>query len=160
MSGISSAMANARRGASESVTKFKAAARFGAKAGGPENEAPTAANESASPRLEPSVISANTQIDGSISTTDELYVQGRVEGDVRATSVIVCEGGMVRGDIKADSIAVYGVVTGNLNGGHVLLCAGSMVDGEIRHAGLGIDSGANFEGTIRRVATEAPAAAE
>ena len=79
---------------------------------------------------------------------------------VRATSVIVCEGGMVRGDIKADSIAVYGVVTGNLNGGHVLLCAGCTVDGEIRHAGLGIDPGANFEGTIRRVAVEAQVAAE
>jgi cytoskeletal protein CcmA (bactofilin family) len=159
MSGISSAMANARRSASESVTKLKVATRFGAK-GAPGDETMAAANESAAPRPEPSVISANTQIDGSISTTDELYVQGKVEGDVRATSVIVCEGGVVRGDIKADSIAVYGVVTGNLNGGHVLLCAGSMVDGEIRHAGLGIDSGANFEGTIRRVAAEAPVAAE
>jgi cytoskeletal protein CcmA (bactofilin family) len=160
MSGISSAMANARRSASESVTKIKAVTRFGGKADASESAAPHAANESAAPRPEPSVISANTQIDGSISTTDELYVQGKVEGDVRATSVIVCEGGVVRGDIKADSIAVYGVVTGNLNGGHVLLCAGSMVDGEIRHAGLGIDSGANFEGTIRRVAVEAPVAAE
>jgi cytoskeletal protein CcmA (bactofilin family) len=157
MSGISSAMANARRSASESVTKLKAG--FNAKAGSSDGSM-EAANESSAPRPEPSVISANTQIDGSISTTDELYVQGKVEGDVRATSVIVCEGGVVRGDIKADSIAVYGVVTGNLNGGHVLLCAGSMVDGEIRHAGLGIDPGANFEGTIRRVAVETHAAAE
>lgn len=153
MSGISSAMANARRSASESVTKLKSGLA-------PKTGAMEAANEGASPRPEPSVISANTQIDGSISTTDELYVQGKVEGDVRATSVIVCEGGMVRGDIKADSIAVYGVVTGNLNGGHVLLCAGCTVDGEIRHAGLGIDPGANFEGTIRRVAVEAQVAAE
>ena len=156
MSGINSAMASARRSASESVTKFKAATRIGAK---PE-QSPVAANESAAPRPEPSVISANTQIDGSISTTDELYVQGKVEGDVRATSAIVCEGGMVRGDVKADSITVYGTVTGNLHGGHVLLCAGSTVDGEIRHAGLGIDPGANFEGTIRRVAIEASVAAE
>jgi cytoskeletal protein CcmA (bactofilin family) len=156
MSGISSAMAGARRSASESVTKFKVAARFGAKS----EEASAGANESAAPRPEPSVISANTQIDGSISTTDELYVQGKVEGDVRATSVIVCDGGVVRGDVKADSITVYGMVAGNLNGGHVLLCAGSTVDGEIRHAGLGIDPGANFEGTIRRVLAEAHVAAE
>ncbi len=161
MSGIahdlSGAMASAARTASESVTKIKAAARFGAaRSGALEHDTQDAANEDATPRPDPSVISANTQIDGSISTSDELYIQGKVEGDVRATSVIVCQGGLVRGDVKADSIAVYGVVTGNLNGGHVLLCAGSVVDGEIRHAGLGIDPGANFEGTIRRVGTEAP----
>ena len=165
MSGIAhdlgGAVASAARTASESVTKMKAVARFGgAKSAAPDHATPNVANESAAPRPDPSVISANTQIDGSISTSDELYIQGKVEGDVRATSVIVCEGGFVRGDIKADSIAVYGVVSGNLSGGHVLLCAGSTVDGEIRHAGLGIDSGANFEGTIRRVAVEASVAAE
>jgi cytoskeletal protein CcmA (bactofilin family) len=154
---MSETMQTVRRTASQSVTMLKAATGFGAGKAQPMSDP---ANESAAPRPEPSVISANTQIDGSISTTDELYVQGKVEGDVRATSVIVCEGGMVRGDVKADSITVYGVVTGNLNGGRVLLCSGATVDGEIRHAGLGIDPGANFEGTIRRVGPEAQAAAE
>lgn len=139
------------------VTKLKAAAGFRAPA---EEEAPVAANEDAAPaRPAPSVLSANTEMKGSIATTDELYIQGKLEGDVRATSIIVCEGGVVKGDITADSITVYGSVAGNLYGGHVRLCAGAVVDGEIRHLTLGIDTGANFEGSIRRVAAE-PAVAE
>ena len=154
MSGISNAMASARRTALQSVTKFKAAS-------GPEQSRAMAANEDAA-RPDPSVISANTQLAGAVTTTDDLYIQGKVEGDVRATSVMVCEGGIVRGDIIAEAITVYGAVTGNLIGGHVLLCDGSVVDGEITHTTLRIDAGANFEGSIKRkaVATSAPIAAE
>jgi cytoskeletal protein CcmA (bactofilin family) len=152
MSGISSAMANARRTASQSVTKFRAAAGIGT-----AEQAPgMAANEGAAPaRPDPSVISSNTQLTGSVTTTDDLYIQGKVEGDVRATTVMVCEGGVVRGDIVAEAITVYGAVTGNLLGGHVLLCDGSVVDGEVTHISLRIDAGANFEGSVKRKAVSA-----
>lgn len=153
MSGISNAMASARRTATQSVTKFKIAAGLGA-----ADEAPVeAANEDVAPtRPDPTVISANTQLAGSITTSDDLYIQGQVDGDVRATSVVVCEGAVVRGDITAEAISVYGAVTGNLLGGHVLVCDGSVVDGEITHTSLRIDAGANFEGSIKRRAAAAP----
>lgn len=131
------------------VTKLKAAAGFRAPV---EEETPIAANESAAPaRPERSLLSANTEMKGAISTTDELYIQGKMEGNVRATSVVVCKGGVVRGDISAEAITVHGVVKGNLSGGNVVLSAGAVVDGEIRHATLGIDPAASFEGTIKRV---------
>lgn len=138
------------------VMRIRSAAGFRA----PADEAPVAANEDAAPlaRPDPSVLSVNTEVKGSIATTDELYIQGKLEGDVRATSIIVCQGGVVRGDITADNITVYGSVAGNLYGGHVRLCAGAVVDGEIRHLTLGIDTGANFEGSIKRVAAESVAA--
>jgi cytoskeletal protein CcmA (bactofilin family) len=146
---------NARRSATQSVTKLTSA--FGrAKAEDAYDEQPEAANEDAAPaRPDPSVLSANTEMKGSITTTDELYIQGRMDGDVRATSIIVCAGGVVRGDLTAESITVYGAVTGNLEGGHVMLCAGAVVDGEIIHSTLGIDTGANFEGSIKRKAIAA-----
>jgi cytoskeletal protein CcmA (bactofilin family) len=139
-------MANARRSASQSVTKFRTAAGMGA-----EQAPAMAANEDPAPaRPDPTVISANTQLAGSVTTTDDLYIQGKVDGDVRATSVMICEGAMVRGDVVAEVITVYGAVTGNLVGGHVLLCDGSVVDGEVTHTSLRIDAGANFEGSIKR----------
>jgi len=160
MSGISSAMASASRTAFQSVTKMRTAAN------GVSDPAPgMAPNEEARlARPDPTVISANTKLAGSITTTDDLYIQGKVEGDVRATSVMVCEGAVIRGDVVADSITVYGAVTGNLMGGHVLLCDGSVVDGEITHTSLRIDAGANFEGSIKRKKAaeqaQAPVAAE
>lgn len=152
MSGISSAMETARRTASQ-FTKFKAA-------GAEDASMPSASNEGAPSRPAPSLISANTQLAGSVTTTDDLYIQGKVEGDVRAASVVVAEGGAVRGDIIAESITVHGAVTGNLIGGHVLLCDRSTVDGEITHTSLRIDAGANFEGSIKRKAAPVAVAAE
>jgi cytoskeletal protein CcmA (bactofilin family) len=153
---FSGVVANARRTAAQSVSRFKTAAGIGAGAQIAANDEAGAPADDAPARPDPSVLSVNTEMKGSISTTDELYIQGRMDGDVRATSIIVCEGGVVRGDLTADSITVYGAVTGNLQGGHVLLCAGAAVDGEIIHSTLGIDTGANFEGSIKRK----PAAAE
>jgi cytoskeletal protein CcmA (bactofilin family) len=156
---LGGAVANA---AAASVTRLRAAAgRRAEKSEAAEEEAFIAANEDAEPvRPDPSVLSANTEMKGSIATTDELYIQGRMEGDVRATSVIVCQGGVVRGDIAAETVTVYGTVTGNLDGRHVLLCAGAVVDGEISHCTLGIDTGASFEGSIKRKTAETPIAAE
>lgn len=135
---------------------LKAAARFSGKPEAANDDAASA--EPAPARPDPSVLSANTEMKGSIATTDELYIQGKLEGDVRATSIVVCRGGIVRGDISAESVTVYGVVTGNIEGRDVRLCDGAVVDGEIRHQTLGIDPAANFEGSIKRVAAPAIAA--
>jgi cytoskeletal protein CcmA (bactofilin family) len=156
---LGGAAADARRAASQSVTKFASFGRDRPDAG--EHQPLAAANEDAgAARPDPSVLSANTEVKGAIATTDELYVQGKIEGDIRATSIIVCPGGVVRGDLVAESIAVYGTVKGNIHGGHVRLCTGAIVDGEIAHTTLGIEAGASFEGTIKRSAAETPAAAE
>jgi cytoskeletal protein CcmA (bactofilin family) len=161
MSGIAQdLMENARRSASQSVTKL--ASRLSTKPDAANDDTVVAAptTETAPKRPDPSVLSANTEMKGSITTSDELFIQGKLEGNVRATSVIVCPGGVVRGDIHADSVAVHGVVNGNIQGRDVRLCAGAVVDGEIRHNTLGIEPGANFEGSIKRIATETAVAAE
>lgn len=146
------------RTATQSVSKLRAATGLGAR---PDEQPPMAANEdTATARPDPTVVSANAEMKGSITTSDDLYIQGKIEGDVRAAAVMVCEGGIVRGDITADAITVYGAVTGNLLGGDVLLTDGSVVDGEITHTSLRIDAGANFEGSIKRKAKPAPIAAE
>jgi cytoskeletal protein CcmA (bactofilin family) len=151
-------MSGIARELSGAVVKLKGAAGFRTPV---EEKAPVAANEDVAPaRAEPTVISASSHLAGSISTADEVYVQGKVEGDVRAASVVVYEGGVVRGDISAEDITIYGAVTGNLIGGNVLLCDGSMVDGEITHTSLRIDAGANFEGSIKRKAAASVVAAE
>lgn len=149
---LNGAVQSVSRTASHSVSLLKAATHFSNGRG-----APAAANESSAkpapvrPAL--SVISPNTEMKGSITTTDELHVHGKIEGDVRAAAITVCAGGMVRGDLIAETIAIDGAVEGRIEGQHVLLRGGAVVTGEIMHGSLGIDTAALFEGTIKRVAT-------
>jgi cytoskeletal protein CcmA (bactofilin family) len=156
---LNGAMHNVRRAASHSVTLLKAATGL---SDGRAKVALLAANDSiAEPsplRAPPSIISAHTEMTGSITTTDELHVHGKIKGDVRAAAITVCAGGAVHGDLIAETILIDGAVEGRMEAQHVLLRAGAVVTGEIVHGSLGVDTAAVFEGTIKRAATSATAA--
>jgi len=156
---MSEAMESVRRAASQSMSMLKGVRTI--------EPAPAAANEPArapSPAPAPTAgrpstaISANTEMKGSITSTDSLEIGGKLEGDVRATSIIVAASGKVKGDLIADVIMVYGHVEGRLQAQDVRLCAGADVMGEIAHGSLGIDTAANFEGSIKRISKAASAA--
>jgi cytoskeletal protein CcmA (bactofilin family) len=97
---------------------------------------------------------------GSITTTDNVEIRGAIEGDVRATTITVFQGARVKGDLTADIITVQGTTEGRIQAQDVRLAAGANVRGEIAHGSLGIDTAADFEGTIKRVvkSTATPAA--
>jgi cytoskeletal protein CcmA (bactofilin family) len=150
---LNGAVQSVRRTATNSVTLLKAATGLGGRA--------PSAVESAEPaplRAPPTLVSANTEINGSLTTSDELHVHGKIVGDVRATAITVISGAMVKGDLTAETIVIDGAVDGRIEGQHVLLRAGALVSGEIVHGSLGIDTAAVFEGTIKRVAPIAVAA--
>jgi cytoskeletal protein CcmA (bactofilin family) len=153
---MADAMQTVRRTASHSVTLFKTAAGLGAvrhhaQLPEPANEAePAPAPEPVRP--EPTVLSANTQFKGSIVTTDSVEIRGSIEGDIRASSITVCAGARIRGDLVADVILIQGAVEGGIKAQDVRLQSGASVVGEIVHGSLGIDTTAIFEGTIKRLA--------
>ena len=143
-----------RRPASQPMTMLKAVAGMGARpADAPANE-PTASPS----RSAPTVISASAEMKGSITTTDSIEIRGSIEGDVRAASITICQGGRVKGDLTADVITVQGHAEGRIQAQDVRLQAGANVSGEIVHGSLGIDTAAEFEGTIKRIGKIASAA--
>jgi cytoskeletal protein CcmA (bactofilin family) len=110
------------------------------------------------PVTAPTVLSANAEMKGSITTTDTVEINGKLEGDVRAKAISVCVGGIVKGDLTAETIVIQGKVDGRIQAQDVRLAAGAEVSGEIAHGSLGIDTAANFEGSIKRLANTAPTA--
>jgi cytoskeletal protein CcmA (bactofilin family) len=98
----------------------------------------------------PSVLSLKMEVMGSITTTDELHIHGKVEGNVRASALTICEGGSVKGEVVAESVVVHGVIEGRIFAQKVQLRAGAEVRGDITHTALGIDTAAVFEGMSKR----------
>lgn len=150
-------MQNVRRTASQSVTMLKAATGIGASKAMPEP-----ANEpTPEPRRpDPTILSANAEFKGAIVTSDSVEIRGRIEGDVRASSITVHAGARIKGDLTADVILVQGHVEGRIQAQDVRLQAGANVAGEILHGSLGIETTAIFEGSIKRLSNSAPFAAE
>lgn len=150
---------NVRRPALQPVTMLKAAAGFGASKA-PSMPAPANEPMPEPKRPEPTILSANAEFKGSISGSDSVEIRGKIEGDVRAASITVYQGAKVKGDLIADVILVQGAVEGRIQAQDVRLQGGANVIGEIMHGSLGIDTTANFEGSIKRIANTAPLAAE
>lgn len=101
-------------------------------------------------------IGASMYIKGDIRTNEELMVDGEVEGSLESHSLLtVGANGKVRANIKAREVVIYGRVQGNVDVAEKIAIReqGSLV-GDIRTAGISIDDGAYFKGSIDIVRPE------
>jgi cytoskeletal protein CcmA (bactofilin family) len=110
---------------------------------------------------QPASIGASMHVKGEISTREELLVDGEVEGSLESHSLLtVGPTGKVLANIKAREVVIFGTVKGNVEVTEKLAIReqGSLV-GDIRTAGISIDDGAYFKGSIDIVRPEPKRAA-
>jgi cytoskeletal protein CcmA (bactofilin family) len=95
-------------------------------------------------------VGQETEIEGSIKTTETIRIDGKIKGDLHAESVIIGEHGQILGDINANKVVVGGRVKGNIAASNMLeLTPKAVVLGDIRTSKLVIADGANFEGNCQ-----------
>jgi cytoskeletal protein CcmA (bactofilin family) len=99
----------------------------------------------------PSIIAQDVVIEGNVSATGELHIDGTVYGSVRASSCVVDMNGFVQGEIVANEVFVRGRVIGPISGNTVNLYAGAQVEGDIINQSISIENGANLYGMISRL---------
>jgi cytoskeletal protein CcmA (bactofilin family) len=95
-------------------------------------------------------IGASMNIKGEIRAREELLVDGEVEGLVESQSLLtVGPNGKVRANIKAREVIILGSVRGNIDVAEKIAIRekGSLI-GDIKAAGISIDDGAYFKGSI------------
>ena len=85
-------------------------------------------------------------IEGNITGTGELHLDGTVRGDVKVAHLIVGESGNIEGKVEAETIEVRGRIVGSITGKQIKLQATAYVEGDITHDQLAIDVGAFFQG--------------
>lgn len=97
----------------------------------------------------PSIISADVVINGTLVSSGDIQIDGRVEGDVRSIGLVIGDEAEIRGEIYAEDVTVRGKVMGRIRARKVLLAATSRVEGEILHEAFAVEAGAYFEGNCR-----------
>jgi cytoskeletal protein CcmA (bactofilin family) len=97
-----------------------------------------------------SSIGADMTIVGKIVCDGVLQVFGRIEGELRATNVLIGSGAHVEGEILAQDLTVDGVVKGVIHATRVKLHGTAEVQGDIFHRSLSMEENARFEGSSRR----------
>jgi cytoskeletal protein CcmA (bactofilin family) len=97
-----------------------------------------------------SSIGSGLSIVGKIIGHGSLTIFGRVEGEVRASTVLIAEGAQMLGDIVAEELTVGGQIKGTIYANRVKLSSTGVVEGDIFHRTLAIEENARFEGMSRR----------
>jgi cytoskeletal protein CcmA (bactofilin family) len=97
------------------------------------------------------VIGPGTRVAGALSGSNDIIVEGVVEGAIEGqASVTIAVGARVHGPVRARDV----IVAGELNhpvcaAGTVRLCASARMTGDIEAGRIAVDEGATFEGNVR-----------
>jgi cytoskeletal protein CcmA (bactofilin family) len=103
-----------------------------------------------------SCIGSDMSIVGNIACNGPAQVFGRIEGEFRASDLLIGDGAQVEGNVIAQEVTVCGRVKGTIRAVRVRLRDGGAVEGDIFHRSLSIDENSLFEGSSRRVENPAP----
>lgn len=111
----------------------------------------------------PTSIGKSVQIRGEVKGSEDLLVDGLVEGTITLTEsrLTIGPNAHVQANVSARDVVILGALKGDVQAtGRVELRSGSNVTGDIRAARLSIEENALFSGKVDLVQNAAPAAAE
>lgn len=101
-------------------------------------------------RTELAHIGKSVVIKGELSGSEDLYLDGEVEGtiELRTNSLTIGPNGRVRANTHAKDIVIHGKVNGNMRADRVELKKSALVTGDIITQRVIIEDGAFFKGGI------------
>ena len=88
---------------------------------------------------EASSISSGLSIVGKITGHGGLTIFGHVEGEVRASTIVIAEGAQIEGEVSAEELTIGGYVKGTIHANRVKLNSTAVVKGDIIHRTLVIE---------------------
>ena len=99
------------------------------------------------------LIAAHTEVVGDIKFTDQLYISGKVNGNVLAdnasATVVVSEEGCVSGEVRVPNVVINGLIEGNVFASNkVELATNAKVRGNLHYQLIEMQLGAMVDGQL------------
>ena len=117
----------------------------------PQSLALAAVKRSKQPSAAPSIISADVVLYGTLESTGDIHLDGRVEGNVHSARLVVDDEAVIQGEVIADDVTVRGSIRGRIRAHKVLFCSGSRVEGEILYGILAVEIGAQLDASCQHL---------
>ena len=101
------------------------------------------------------ILSRAVEIEGSIRFQKELFIDGKVHGQINSDGVLtIGEHADVRGEIKSKSVTLYGKVHANITAERCELKSNCALQGDLKAAHLIVEDGAAFVGSSQNTPVE------
>jgi cytoskeletal protein CcmA (bactofilin family) len=97
----------------------------------------------------PSVISKTLKITGQLESTEDIQIDGDIEGDVRGVGVKIGQNAKVKGTVYGDEVELAGTIEGRIESKKVVLTGSARMTGDILHQDIKIESGAYINGSLK-----------
>ncbi len=114
------------------------------------NKKPAMPSRAKAPSSTPSILSRDLVVTGEISTDGDVQIEGRLEGNIKATTLTVGEQGSINGKITAGTVLIRGKVTGKINANTIEMAETANVMADLVQDHLTIANGAFFDGKCSR----------
>jgi cytoskeletal protein CcmA (bactofilin family) len=93
-----------------------------------------------------SVISKALKITGQLESSEDIQIDGQIDGDVRGVHVKIGNNAKVKGTVYGDEVEVAGTVEGKVEAKKVVLTSTAHMSGDVVHQDIRIESGAFIDG--------------
>jgi cytoskeletal protein CcmA (bactofilin family) len=106
------------------------------------------------------LIAENTRISGDVHFSDQLFVNGCIDGNVTAdadgtATLVISEVGTIKGEIKVPFVVINGTVVGDVHAGtRVELAAAAKISGNVYYKLIEMQLGAMVDGQLVHVAND------
>ena len=97
------------------------------------------------------VLAQGIEITGSIKFSNDMIIDGKVDGQIESESgkVTIGENAQIKGDVKAGEVKMYGKVEGTTDSGRCELKPKSELKGDIKTKSLSMEEGAVLSGSTQ-----------
>lgn len=102
----------------------------------------------------PSIIASDMMVEGQLVATGAIEIEGRVKGTLKCHSIVIRDGGIVEGNILADSLSVKGEVSGSARAKNITILANAKFQGEVEYETLSVEDGACIDASFKRIEIE------
>ena len=96
-----------------------------------------------------SVISKALKITGELESTEDIQIDGQIDGDVRGVGVKIGQNARVKGTVYGEDVELAGTIEGRIEAKKVVLAGTARMTGDVVHQDIKIESGAYISGSLK-----------
>ena len=99
----------------------------------------------------PSIISGNMDIEGTMSSSGVIEIEGITKGKIKGNIVTIRDTGCAEGEIEVDTINICGKFRGDIKAKNVNVSKDANITGVIEYDSLSVEDGASIEGQFKKI---------
>lgn len=119
----------------------------------------TSATQTGGRRSQFSVLGADIVVTGNLTATSDLHIDGRIEGDVRCTSLVQGAESQIFGRVEADDARLAGAIEGSVRSRQLTIERTARITGDVEYESIMVEQGGHIDGRLKHMAGGVAAAA-